>query len=356
MNFGKDFRIPQILLNDHDIVPLELRAEFRREMSFANVQRMTLVSSIILIVSVLLIITVDTFNLLHLSAEMRLTATILHFFLGSSAAFLILLARRFKNLDVAAMLPFHYRISVLLPSFLLILPTILIYYIAINVGQPSTVYLAVLMLWSAGLLMEFRFALVIIVINFIAFHSMMRLAINTLPTIDFGIEAYISTTMGTIAVLLAMKLGAHNSAISFVQRKQVEVERNRIALLNDEIAAAYEEAEVLNNNLTQTLRALESERQVSEQLLLNILPESIAVRMKSGETTIAEHFEQVTVLFADIVGFTNLSATMKPAELVSLLDRLFTEFDVLAQQFGVEKIKTIGDAYMAVCGIPHPTE
>ena len=92
----------------------------------------------------------------------------------------------------------------------------------------------------------------------------------------------------------------------------------------------------------------------NERLLLNILPAPVALRLRSGEECIADHFPEVSVLFADIVGFTTLSGDMPPQPLVELLNDLFTRFDALATQHGVEKIKTIGDCYMAVCGIPEP--
>jgi adenylate cyclase len=95
-------------------------------------------------------------------------------------------------------------------------------------------------------------------------------------------------------------------------------------------------------------------RRENERLLLNILPESVANRLKSGDERIADRFEEVTVLFADIVGFTELAATMPAHVLVELLNDLFTRFDLAAQKLGIEKIKTIGDAYMAVCGLPEP--
>ena len=91
-----------------------------------------------------------------------------------------------------------------------------------------------------------------------------------------------------------------------------------------------------------------------ERLLHNILPEEIANRLKESNEAIADGFESVTVLFADIVGFTPLSEELTPKELVTLLDTIFSEFDVLAEKYGVEKIKTIGDAYMVAAGIPQP--
>jgi class 3 adenylate cyclase len=90
----------------------------------------------------------------------------------------------------------------------------------------------------------------------------------------------------------------------------------------------------------------------NERLLLSILPASIATRLKSGEAGLADHFPEVSVLFADIVNFTMLSGGMPPKPLVSLLNDLFTQFDELASEHRVEKIKTIGDCYMAVSGVP----
>ena len=99
---------------------------------------------------------------------------------------------------------------------------------------------------------------------------------------------------------------------------------------------------------------LDRERGRSEQLLLNVLPEPIGQRLKRGEAPIADTFPDVTVVFSDLVGFTELSAGLPAAELVELLNEIFSEFDSLAGAHGVEKIKTIGDAYLAVAGIPVP--
>ncbi len=102
------------------------------------------------------------------------------------------------------------------------------------------------------------------------------------------------------------------------------------------------------------LKRLAEEQEKSERLLLNILPAPIAQRLKQGEQTIADSFSEVTVLFADLVGFTKLSANLSPAELVELLNMIFSCFDELAEKYGLEKIKTIGDAYMVVGGLPTP--
>lgn len=98
--------------------------------------------------------------------------------------------------------------------------------------------------------------------------------------------------------------------------------------------------------------ALRLEQEKSEQLLLNILPHAIAKRLKEEQRAIAEHFNEVTILFADIVGFTPLSAKLPPIALVNFLNEIFSTFDELAEKHGLEKIKTIGDAYMVVGGLP----
>ena len=97
---------------------------------------------------------------------------------------------------------------------------------------------------------------------------------------------------------------------------------------------------------------LQIEKDKSENLLLNILPKAVADRLKQGEQTIANGHATVTVLFADLVGFTELARRTSPADLVSLLNGIFTAFDLLVEKHQLEKIKTIGDSYMLAGGIP----
>jgi guanylate cyclase len=97
---------------------------------------------------------------------------------------------------------------------------------------------------------------------------------------------------------------------------------------------------------------LEAEQARSEALLFNVLPAPIAERLKRGEEPIADVCTEVSVLFADIVGFTQLSTRVSPTEMVQMLNRIFSSFDTLAQRHGMEKIKTIGDGYHVVAGLP----
>jgi len=92
----------------------------------------------------------------------------------------------------------------------------------------------------------------------------------------------------------------------------------------------------------------------SERLLRNVLPEPIVKRLKAGEQVIADGIPEATVVFVDIVNFVNLSASMSPAAVIIVLNRIFSAFDALCEQYGVEKIKTIGDAYMLATGVPKP--
>ncbi|TVQ51337.1 MAG: PAS domain S-box protein [Spirulina sp. DLM2.Bin59] len=104
----------------------------------------------------------------------------------------------------------------------------------------------------------------------------------------------------------------------------------------------------------RTEARLHIERERAEKLLLNVLPKAIAEQLKQKPGSLAEQFEDVTVLFADIVGFTPLSAQMEAIELVEFLNEIFSMFDQLTERFNLEKIKTIGDAYMVVGGLPSP--
>ena len=109
---------------------------------------------------------------------------------------------------------------------------------------------------------------------------------------------------------------------------------------------------IIERDRAQAALAREQER--SEHLLLNILPAPIAERLKADHRTLADGYAEVSILFADIVGFTKMSATTSPERLVEVLNKLFSRFDMLCDRYGVEKIKTIGDAYMACAGLPVP--
>src|SRR5215217_2625774 len=141
-----------------------------------------------------------------------------------------------------------------------------------------------------------------------------------------------------------------------------EETRTPLTLLGDVLSNAAMFAAVLvlgeairsRQALDREHRLLLAEQERSERLLLNVLPAPIAERLKQGEGVIADAFPEVTVLFADIVDFTRRSRQISPAQVVAALNELFSAFDRLAQHQGLEKIKTIGDAYMVAGGLPQP--
>jgi adenylate cyclase len=122
-------------------------------------------------------------------------------------------------------------------------------------------------------------------------------------------------------------------------------------ILRARVAASLEKKR-LRDREHAFLAQLRIEREKSERLLLNVLPSTIAERLKEDQGVIAESFSEATILFADVVGFTQMSALIKPVELVYLLNEIFSSFDELAARHGLEKIKTIGDAYMVAAGLP----
>ncbi|MEC4984772.1 MAG: adenylate/guanylate cyclase domain-containing protein [Oscillatoria sp. PMC 1068.18] len=155
---------------------------------------------------------------------------------------------------------------------------------------------------------------------------------------------------------------AKNNSVSGFE-SQVYCRNGSIIWISETARAVQDETgkllyyEGIVSNITErklVQKALELQRVQTEKLLLNILPQPIAERLKTGENPIADQFEEVSVLFADLVGFTQFSTQKTPTELLQFLNQIFSEFDRLASQYELEKIKTIGDAYMVVGGLPIP--
>ena len=143
----------------------------------------------------------------------------------------------------------------------------------------------------------------------------------------------------------------HFLAPNAFTRDRLEV----IVLLSSQAAISIQNAQLYNTleqKVIQRTQALAAERAKSEKLLQNILPVAIAERLKENERAIADGFEEVSVLFCDIVGCTGLSSQISPTELVDFLNQVFSVFDQLCDRHQLEKIKTVGDAYIAVGGLP----
>jgi class 3 adenylate cyclase len=151
-----------------------------------------------------------------------------------------------------------------------------------------------------------------------------------------GVES--GVTAQTIAVFFALNFAAMSSIVYFL------------------ISYFIRERDMLEARLAERNRQLAEEQEKSERLLLNILPGPIAERLKEQHSTIADGFADVTVMFADIIDFTRLAEEMPPKFMVSLLNEVFSHFDQLAEKYGLEKIKTIGDAYMVAGGLDYQRE
>ncbi len=161
-----------------------------------------------------------------------------------------------------------------------------------------------------------------------------------------GISWKYGARRGLVAVLFIWVL----SALVFRDSSWPQVIFGLLSILLSALASGW--VSYLYSKLKETEAELRVEHEKSEMILENIFPRRIVERLKQGEALIADRYLETTILFSDVVGFTQLTKTLDPHALVTLLDRLITGFDVLSERHGVEKIKTIGDAYLVVSGLP----
>ncbi|MCA6517622.1 MAG: adenylate/guanylate cyclase domain-containing protein [Pseudanabaena sp. M110S1SP2A07QC] len=181
------------------------------------------------------------------------------------------------------------------------------------------------------------------------------------PIYDFERQLVISATLlMLLVILLAMVMASLfvkpiNQLITSA-RKVAAGQLDAIAVLEteDEFGELAQSFNLMVSSLRDQTDLVEEKNRENEQLLLSIFPAAIAKRLKQGEKNIAESASNVTVLFSDLTGFSKLSDSLTAYEIVSILNDLVTSFDETADRFGMEKIKTIGDSYMAVCGLSVP--
>ncbi|MFZ4727030.1 MAG: adenylate/guanylate cyclase domain-containing protein [Pseudanabaena sp.] len=181
------------------------------------------------------------------------------------------------------------------------------------------------------------------------------------PIYDFERQLVISATLlMLLVILLAMVMASLfvkpiNQLIASA-RKVAAGQLDAIAVLEteDEFGELAQSFNLMVSSLRDQTDLVEEKNRENEQLLLSIFPAAIAKRLKQGEKNIAESASNVTVLFSDLTGFSKLSDSLTAYEIVSILNDLVTSFDETADRFGMEKIKTIGDSYMAVCGLSVP--
>jgi class 3 adenylate cyclase len=181
------------------------------------------------------------------------------------------------------------------------------------------------------------------------------------PIYDFERQLLISATLlMLLVILLAMMMASLfvkpiNQLIASARRVAAG-QLDAIAVLEteDEFGELAQSFNLMVSSLRDQTDLVEEKNRENEQLLLSIFPAAIAKRLKQGEKNIAESASNVTVLFSDLTGFSKLSDSLTAYEIVSILNDLVTSFDETADRFGMEKIKTIGDSYMAVCGLSVP--
>ncbi|MBD1897184.1 adenylate/guanylate cyclase domain-containing protein [Coleofasciculus sp. FACHB-129] len=172
-----------------------------------------------------------------------------------------------------------------------------------------------------------------------------------ISTLVVGI-AFTGATLFLLEKLLLSRLAYLSTEVRSIGTKG-DLSMRVLIAGRDELSLLARTINWMLETLESSLKELKAEQKKAERLLHNILPQAIADRLqKEQHTIIADNFAEVTVLFADIVGFTQLAAHTSPVELVNLLNQIFSAFDQLAEQHGLEKIKTIGDAYMVVGGLP----
>jgi class 3 adenylate cyclase len=137
-----------------------------------------------------------------------------------------------------------------------------------------------------------------------------------------------------------------------VFRRNKEIQMSLDDMTRGRQAFIEEQNALLENRVVERTQELQLQTEKTEKLMLNILPQSIAERLKEGDKEVSDKYQNTTILFSDLVGFTKMSSEKTPEELVFLLNDLFKRFDIRALSLGLEKIKTIGDAYMVVGGLP----
>jgi class 3 adenylate cyclase/HAMP domain-containing protein len=158
----------------------------------------------------------------------------------------------------------------------------------------------------------------------------------------------------TIAIFDSIRGGNLSTRVPADRRHEFGALWASLEAMQTTLRKNTDELKAMNEQLARNLAEIAALNEKAERLLLNILPAPIAARLKERQETIAEAYSEATVLFADLVGFTVFSQTVSPTELVQILNKIFSRFDKLADRFGLEKIKTIGDAYMACAGLPVP--
>jgi class 3 adenylate cyclase len=200
-----------------------------------------------------------------------------------------------------------------------------------------------LLAWEGGAIRGYAVAAILLLFVF-GFVSRTRFVFAILRTVVIAVGLAVAVVAYPSPQELALDVFIYVAASAASLLGLRMIERNRRQVWHQRLVIEEQTA------------AIEAERARSDRLLLNVLPAAVSERLKDGESPIADDFSAVSVLFADIVGFTALAATMAAHDVIEMLSGLFSMLDELVVERGLEKIKTIGDAYLAVGGIPEQME
>ncbi|MFY7999629.1 MAG: adenylate/guanylate cyclase domain-containing protein [Candidatus Kapaibacteriota bacterium] len=364
-------------------VPEQYRMEFISRMVKHNFYRNFQAVKIGMIVIIMVIFIVDVLNIPGLPKEELMRELPSHIAMFITVVLAFLTGRYLqKDKSTSSMRAYHIWGN-FFPTFI----SLFVYWFLYNLGKNASQlhilgpFAAFIGLLTAGQYATKRYAYLFVLPHAIAFTIIFTSTSGDMKSLSNGLFT------GNVILVVA----AYSSYMlfkkfrqEFAMTKRMEEERRKAEELNEQLGEANEEIsqqiEILNeqareielSNITlqEQYLTIEQDRkelersnarldiahEQSESLLLNILPAQIALRLKTGERAIADKFDSVTVLFADIVGFTKLSARTTPEALVEGLNAIFGRFDELAKKYNIEKIKTIGDAYMVAGGLPERSE
>jgi len=199
-----------------------------------------------------------------------------------------------------------------------------------------------------------RFYLLAWGVLLLALIGMILESLNVIPVMPYINAGQIGSALEAmlLSFALADRINMYKREREEAQLLAIEEHRKRVDLVTHQNEVLEERVTERTAELQETLKLVEQERQVSEDLLLNILPAEIAEELKTTGRSSARLYQNVTVLFTDFVNFSVVSEAMSPDDLVQELNRNISAFDAIIERYGLEKIKTIGDAYLAVAGLP----
>jgi class 3 adenylate cyclase len=360
-------------------IPEEFRYEFLTRIEQQNFKRIELFSKFSIFLVAAFLIILDIANLPGLPPDVLTRAKYIR--IGTLIAVIsgYLLVRWLNTSSPTTSGTVFFLRSNIFRLYFTIVGYVLIFNIELSANNASIVgpFAVMVSIISGGLYAWRGYTVIASIINAAVYTGFVLTTYTIAPEITYnlGIGYAMLLIVGFTSVIQFQRY-----CREFAVTKQIEEERRKAEELNVQLSEANEEIskqidilneqareiELANITLQEQYLVIEQDRKElahsnalldlahaeSESLLLNVLPSPIALRLKSGERAIADKFDSVTVLFADIVGFTKLSARTTPEELVQGLNTIFGRFDALAKEYGLEKIKTIGDAYMIAGGLP----